>query len=130
MDLLNKADVNTDGQLSKESEVTSITGQLRAGSTIQVAHHIMDRPPVRNPLEAHGQAAYSRTHRARNANFLATQQLTKEITLAPPPQSLSETLTPSPCLDHAQPSTQEIAKAPSAPSGATELAHLLQDSSR
>ena len=42
MDLLNEADVDTDGQLSKESEVTPITGILGAEGTIQVAQHIMD----------------------------------------------------------------------------------------
>ena len=86
------------------------------------------RQPVRYPLEANGQAAYSRIHRAHQAKILAIQQLTREVTLTSPPQSLLGTLTPSPGLDHARTSTQEIAKAPSAqtqgamdPSGATRV---------
>ena len=86
------------------------------------------RQPVRYPLEANGQAAYSRIHRAHQAKILAIQQLTREITLTSPPQSLLGTLTPSPGLDHAQTSTWAIAKDPLAqtqgatdPSGATRV---------
>ena len=45
------------------------------------------RQPVRYPLEANGQAAYSRIHRAHQAKILAMQQLARETTLAAPPQS-------------------------------------------